>query len=82
MLGNISNHDKGVEYKEKQRERKIVPVCSLCNKVPEQGIRSGFFLRKIFICQECEESLLQVDSHEKEDYFLAMAKLKRVLFPH
>lgn len=63
------------------QERKVVPLCFLCTKVPEQGMRGGFFFRGIFICRACEESLIQAESHDKETYLLALANLKRILFP-
>lgn len=60
--------------------RKILPVCFLCNKVPDLGIRSGFFLRGIFICHDCETELITTRTQEKEEYLLAISKLRQILF--
>lgn len=62
------------------RDRKVLPVCYLCNKVPEDGIRSGFFLKGIYICSECEESLINSKPGEKDEYMLTIAKLRYILF--
>lgn len=59
---------------------KILPVCFLCNRVPDLGIRSGFYLRGIFICHSCEAGLINAGAQEKEEYLLAISKLRRVLF--
>ncbi len=65
----------------KKTDRKVVPVCFLCDKVPGKGIRSGFFLKGIFICQNCEEELLKTSPHDKEEeYLLTLAKFRRILF--
>lgn len=61
-------------------ERKVLPICYLCNKVPQGGIRSGFFLKGIFICNECEKKLINCNPEKKEEYMLTMAKLKNILF--
>ncbi|MGI6452666.1 MAG: sigma factor G inhibitor Gin [Syntrophomonadaceae bacterium] len=36
----------------------VVPRCSFCHQVPEKGIRGGWKLRKIFVCQECEKKII------------------------
>jgi|GEM_PF-3377842 len=62
-------------------DRKVLPVCFLCCNVPEGGIRSGFFLRGIFICRECERELINNRPEEKEEeYMLTIAKLRHILF--
>ncbi len=61
-------------------KRKVVPVCFLCNKVPKEGFCSGFFLRGIFICNECEDELIKSKPEKEEEYYLTIAKLRRVLF--
>lgn len=62
------------------KDRKVLPVCYLCNTVPEDGIRSGFFLKGIFICNDCEKSLINSKPEEKEEYMLTIAKLRNILF--
>lgn len=59
---------------------KVVPVCFLCGKVPQEGFCSGFFLRGIFICSECENKLIKSKPEKEEEYYLAIAKLRKVLF--
>lgn len=61
-------------------DRKVLPICYLCNKVPPGGLRSGFFLKGIFICNECEKELINCNPNKKEEYMLTMAKLKNILF--
>lgn len=80
-MHDSSPRHHGIEDKKANQDRKVVPICTLCNEVPEQGIRSGFFLRGVFICHDCEEELITDNSNKQDDYYLAMAKLKKVLFP-
>lgn len=80
MKHSLLNQAQVTEKVPGDQERKILPVCFLCNKVPEQGIRSGFFLRGIFICHACETELINTRSHEKEEYKLAISKLRQILF--
>lgn len=61
-------------------DRKVLPVCYLCNEVPEEGIRSGFFLRGIFICNKCEGELINSKPEQREEYMLTIAKLRNILF--
>lgn len=63
-----------------QGERKVLPICYLCNNVPEDGIRSGFFLKGIFICHKCEMELINGNPDNKEEYMIMLAKLRQVLF--
>lgn len=61
--------------------RKVLPVCFLCSRVPEGGIRNGFLLRGIFICKDCERELINSKPEEKEEeYMLTIAKLRHILF--
>lgn len=62
------------------RDRKLLPVCYLCNEVPAEGIRSGFFLKGIYICSECERDLINSKPGEKDEYMLTIAKLRYILF--
>jgi len=61
-------------------ERKLLPVCFFCHEVPEEGIRSGFFLRGIFICEKCEKELVCSKPEKKDEYMLSIAKLRHILF--
>jgi hypothetical protein len=69
--------------KEKGRvsvNRKVLPICFLCNMVPAEGIASGFFLKGVFICGQCENELIScnIDNHVK--YKLTIEKLREILF--
>ncbi|MDX9872477.1 MAG: sigma factor G inhibitor Gin [Clostridia bacterium] len=66
--------------KDHKTERKVLPVCFLCHEVPSDGIRSGFFLRGIFICSKCEEDLIHSQPEQHEKYQLTIAKLRKILF--
>lgn len=59
---------------------KVVPVCALCKKIPEQGMRGGFFLKGIFICKSCENELITSRPENQPEYQGAIAKLKKILF--
>lgn len=66
--------------KDSKKSHKVLPVCYLCSKVPEDGIRGGFFLKGIFICNECEKELINSRPERKEEYMLTIAKLRGILF--
>ncbi|MCR4442133.1 MAG: sigma factor G inhibitor Gin, partial [Peptococcaceae bacterium] len=72
--------DEIKNQKDEYAERKVLPVCFFCNKVPEEGIRSGFFLRGIFICEKCEKELVCSKPEKREEYMLSIAKLRNILF--
>jgi hypothetical protein len=78
MNNNINNESK--ESEPCNQPGKLLPICFLCNKVPSEGIRDGFFLKGIFICTTCEKELINSKPEEKEDYMLTIAKLRRILF--
>lgn len=61
-------------------DHKILPVCFLCHKVPKEGIRSGFFLKGLFICSHCERDLINSKPGDADEYFLTIAKLKKIIF--
>lgn len=70
-----------VKLKKKvNKEHNILPVCFLCHQVPQEGIRSGFFLKGIFICNDCERDLVNSKPGDKDEYFLTIAKLKNIIF--
>lgn len=79
MNSRVVNAGVYVE-KEDLKSRKVLPVCYLCNKVPDEGIRSGFFLKRIFICSTCERELINCRPEEKEEYMLTIAKLRNILY--
>ena len=60
--------------------RKVLPICFLCNLVPKMGMCSGFFLKGVFICSQCEQELISSNAKEQESYKIVIAKLKGILF--
>ena len=36
---------------------KILPVCIVCKKVPAGGIGGGIFIRRRFLCLDCEKEI-------------------------
>jgi superfamily II helicase len=80
MTNRIVENEIYTKDKEYNSDRKVLPICFFCNKVPEEGIRSGFFLRGIFICSMCEEELINSQPEHKEEYMLTIAKLRNILF--
>lgn len=80
MNYNVSNPPLMKERKAEADCRKVLPVCFFCSEVPEGGLKSGFFLKGIFICCECEKKLLNSSPEEKEEYMLTIAKLRNIIF--
>ncbi|PKM87143.1 MAG: hypothetical protein CVU87_10260 [Firmicutes bacterium HGW-Firmicutes-12] len=80
MTNRFVENEVFASGKECNADRKVLPICFLCNKVPDEGIRSGFFLRGIFICNKCEEELINSQPEHKEEYMLTIAKLRNILF--
>ncbi len=39
----------------------LLPRCGLCQKVPEHGIAGGLKLKQLFVCQECEKLILNIE---------------------
>jgi len=59
---------------------KVVPVCALCKAVPPQGMRAGFYLKRVFICSHCEAELINSKPEYQREYQRAIARIKRILF--
>ena len=52
------------------RERivgQVLPCCVVCGEVPRGGIADGIFVRKRFICVECEARLAEMRL-ERDEY--------------
>ncbi|MGI6588059.1 MAG: sigma factor G inhibitor Gin [Peptococcia bacterium] len=60
--------------------RKVLPVCFLCNLVPAEGIACGFFLKGAFICGQCENELISCNTDNQMKYSLTIEKLREILF--
>lgn len=56
----------------------LLPVCSICNQVPKQGIRGVIRVGRAWICRDCEQKimLLEVGS---PDYGIMVEKMRSVL---
>ncbi|MGI5921709.1 MAG: sigma factor G inhibitor Gin [Syntrophomonadaceae bacterium] len=67
-----------VDGNKKESKAVILPVCHICNQVPEGGIRGGIRLKKAFICTRCEQKIVVVKVGTP-DYRMLMEKLKQVL---
>lgn len=37
---------------------KLFPVCAICERIPQRGIRGGIRLKKGFICCSCEVEIV------------------------
>lgn len=58
-------------------EKKILPVCIICEQVPSGGIRDGIMISGGFICSKCEQEIVRIQAGEAGyDYF--QQKLKRL----
>jgi hypothetical protein len=56
----------------------LLPRCSLCAEVPEQGIKGGIKLKKAFICNQCEEKISHAEM-DSDYYEILIEKLKDIL---
>ncbi|HHZ16307.1 MAG TPA: sigma factor G inhibitor Gin [Peptococcaceae bacterium] len=61
-------------------EVKLLPVCALCQYVPERGLAGGFFLKGVFICDSCENELLTSKPENEQQYQETIAKLRKAFF--
>lgn len=57
---------------------KVLPFCSMCNKVPPGGIRNGIRLNKAFICTRCEQQIAHSNIGSVH-YQLLVDKIRRIL---
>ncbi len=80
MSNKASDTEPLRSVRENLKDHKVLPVCFLCCKVPSEGIKSGFFLKGVFICSDCEQELINSKPEEKEEYMLTIAKLRNILF--
>ncbi|NLN87799.1 MAG: inhibitor of sigma-G Gin [Syntrophomonadaceae bacterium] len=56
----------------------VLPRCSLCDQVPQEGIRDGIRLKKAFICSGCEKLIVQSEVASRQ-YQTLITKLKGIL---
>lgn len=55
----------------------VLPVCSICNQVPELGIRGIIRIGRAFICRSCEQEILCLEVGSP-DYGMMIEKIRRV----
>lgn len=60
---------------------KVVPVCFFCQQIPEQGFAGGIFLFSKFLCEQCQDKILEVSS-EDADYEHVLGKIKELWHQH
>ncbi|HZJ85409.1 MAG TPA: sigma factor G inhibitor Gin [Syntrophomonadaceae bacterium] len=46
---------------EKRARALLLPVCAICGEVPEHGISGGYMLNKSFICNKCEQRIINTE---------------------
>ena len=56
---------------------KILPVCIVCKKVPADGIGGGIFIRKKFLCLDCEKEIAAL-RHDAEKYARVVGGLRLI----
>lgn len=57
---------------------KVLPVCLICNEVPEGGIRDGIKMNIGFICGHCERNIVVMQPGSSE-YEEVIGKLRAML---
>lgn len=55
----------------------LLPRCHLCGNVPEKGIRGGVKIKRVFICEQCEQQIvtLQIGT---DNYQYLIEELKKI----
>ncbi|MCL2817434.1 MAG: sigma factor G inhibitor Gin [Clostridiales bacterium] len=56
---------------------KILPVCIICKQVPAAGIGGGIFIRKKFLCLDCEKEIA-APRHDAERYAVMVSGLRLI----
>jgi hypothetical protein len=59
----------------------LVPTCYICGQIPEQGFNSGIFLFKKFLCEPCQDKILEVKITD-QDYQMVLEKIKQLWNDH
>lgn len=55
----------------------VLPVCSICNQVPSQGIRGVIRVGRAWICWNCEQEIMDLEIGSPK-YGVMLEKLRRV----
>lgn len=56
----------------------LLPRCHFCGKVPVAGIKGGWKIKKVFICWECENKIINLDIGSS-DYMQVVEKLRKII---
>jgi|CZCA01.1.fsa_nt_gi hypothetical protein len=56
---------------------KLLPRCRLCEEVPPRGIRGGYLINGVFICNLCETMILELEAGT-EDYRELLGRIKKL----
>lgn len=59
------------------RKGNILPVCSICNQVPDLGIKGVIRMGKAWICLACEQEIIHLEVGSP-GYGLMIEKIRRV----
>ncbi|KKM12887.1 hypothetical protein SY88_01320 [Clostridiales bacterium PH28_bin88] len=55
----------------------LLPVCLLCEKTPEQGIRGGILVSRRFLCEQCQKEIIGLNAGDAR-YPRLIERLKRL----
>ncbi len=55
----------------------LLPVCSLCNQVPNQGVRGVIRVGRAWICRNCEQEIMELEVGSPK-YGVMMEKMRSV----
>jgi len=51
-----------MKEKEKLKQKdNILPRCYFCHSIPEKGIHGGWRFRQAFICDRCEQKIINTE---------------------
>ena len=67
---------KGMEINDGYKAM-VLPVCSICNNVPLQGIRGVIRVGRAWICMACEQEITDLEVGSPK-YGVMIEKLRRV----
>lgn len=75
-MNNILGGSRGEDVSD-SHQAVILPVCSMCNRVPRQGIKGVIRVGKAWICLACEQEILRLEVGSP-DYGVMLKKIRKV----
>lgn len=72
----IQRESKGTETSDRHQAM-ILPVCSICNIVPQQGIKGVIRVGRAWICRTCEQEIMHLEVGSP-GYGIMIEKIRRV----